>query len=158
MSDTLHLKKKVQSGSKHLITQMVFDNQDYWDFKERLALADIHVPVEVSILPCTISRQLKRITEMSGIKLPKKFLAITERYADEPVAMRDAGLAYAIDQIVDLVANGVDGIHLYIMNNIENSDTLAVLNQKQSTLTKQTVPQKIVSFPKTLLQICQQAE
>ncbi|WP_255260754.1 methylenetetrahydrofolate reductase [Fructobacillus fructosus] len=72
VSDTLHLKEKVQAGAKHLITQMVFDNQDYWEFKERLALADIHVPVEVGILPCTNSRQIKRITKMSGIKLPKK--------------------------------------------------------------------------------------
>ncbi|CAK8054456.1 methylenetetrahydrofolate reductase [NAD(P)H] [Eupransor demetentiae] len=124
VSDTLYLKEKVQKGASHLITQMVFDNQDYWDFKQRLDLAGIHVPVEVGIMPCTNLKQIKRITEMSGIKLPRKFIAIMDRYADNPVAMRDAGIAYAIDQIVDLIANGVDGIHLYTMNNMENTQRI----------------------------------
>ncbi|WEV54362.1 methylenetetrahydrofolate reductase [NAD(P)H] [Leuconostocaceae bacterium ESL0723] len=124
VADTLHLKEKVNNGASHLITQMIFDNQDYWDFEERLALAGIDVPVEVGIMPCTNQRQIKRITELSGIKLPRKFLAIMDRYADNPVAMRDAGIAYAVDQIVDLVANGVSGIHLYMMNNAENAQRI----------------------------------
>ncbi|WP_413628159.1 methylenetetrahydrofolate reductase [NAD(P)H] [Fructilactobacillus vespulae] len=124
IDDTLHLKEKVNAGATHLITQMVFDNQAFYDFKQRLELAGIDVPVEVGIMPCTNQKQIKRIIELSGIELPAKFKAILDRYADNPAAMRDAGVAYAIDQIVDLVAHGVDGIHLYTMNNTENTQRI----------------------------------
>ncbi|GAA6114240.1 methylenetetrahydrofolate reductase [NAD(P)H] [Apilactobacillus apinorum] len=119
VDDTLHLKQKVDNGVSHLITQMVFDNQAFYDFKQRLELAGINVPVEVGIMPCTNRNQIKHITELSGIEMPKKFVAIMDRYADNKEAMFDAGVAYAVDQIVDLVSNGVDGIHLYTMNNAE---------------------------------------
>ena len=117
VDDTLHLKEKVGNGVGHLITQMVFDNQAFYDFRQRLKLAGINVPVEVGIMPCTNCNQIKHITELSGLEMPKKFVDIMNKYANNKEAMRDAGIAYAVDQIVDLVANGVDGIHLYTMNN-----------------------------------------
>ncbi|USS90303.1 methylenetetrahydrofolate reductase [NAD(P)H] [Fructilactobacillus carniphilus] len=119
ITDTLNLKTKVENGVNHLITQMIFDNDQFYAFQERLRLAGINVPVEVGIMPCTNHRQIKRITELAGITMPKKFTAMMDRYQDCPEAMRAAGIAYAIDQIVDLVAHGVDGIHLYTMNNPE---------------------------------------
>lgn len=124
VDDTLHLKEKINQGVSHLITQMLFDNQAFYDFKERLQLAQIEVPVEVGIMPCTNRNQIKRITELSGIPMPKKFVDIMDRYRNNPEAMRDAGIAYAIDQIVDLVSNDVDGIHLYTMNNAENAQRI----------------------------------
>ncbi|WP_429971601.1 methylenetetrahydrofolate reductase [NAD(P)H] [Fructilactobacillus sp. Tb1] len=143
VDDTLHLKEKIDNGVSHLITQMIFDNQAFYDFRERLQLAGINIPVEVGIMPCTNRNQIKRITELSGIEMPKKFVAIMDRYADNKEAMRDAGIAYAIDQIVDLVSNGVDGIHLYTMNNAENAQRIwdathtlfeATSNQLQKSL------------------------
>ncbi|CAH1857126.1 methylenetetrahydrofolate reductase [NAD(P)H] [Convivina intestini] len=124
VADTLHLKEKVNQGASHLITQMIFDNEAFWQFKERLQLANINVPIEVGIMPCTNHQQIQRITALSGIQMPKKFTNIMARYADNKEAMRDAGIAYAIDQIVDLVASGVDGIHLYTMNNPENAQRI----------------------------------
>ncbi|WP_395320153.1 methylenetetrahydrofolate reductase [NAD(P)H] [Fructilactobacillus frigidiflavus] len=124
VDDTLHLKEKIDHGASHLITQMLFDNQAFYDFRERLQLAQIDVPVEVGIMPCTNRNQIKRITELSGIPMPRKFVAIMDRYRNNPEAMRDAGIAYAIDQIVDLVSNNVDGIHLYTMNNAANAQRI----------------------------------
>lgn len=72
-------------------------------------------------MPCTNKKQIERIAQITGIELPKKFTSILSRYENNTVAMRDAGIAFAIDQIVDLVSSGVDGIHLYTMNNVENA-------------------------------------
>ncbi|MBW1606431.1 methylenetetrahydrofolate reductase [NAD(P)H] [Lactobacillus sp. Sy-1] len=116
LDDINHLKLKIDSGSDHLISQLFFDNNHFYDFQEKLALAGINVPVEAGIMPCTSKNQIERIAQISGVPVPEKFKKILNRYADNKVALKDAGIAYAIDQIVDLVSQGVDGIHLYTMN------------------------------------------
>ncbi|MCM0598982.1 methylenetetrahydrofolate reductase [NAD(P)H] [Periweissella fabalis] len=121
VSDIRYLKRKVAAGVSHLITQVFFDNKHFYNFKERLELADIDVPVEAGIMPCTNKKQMERIAQITGIKLPKKFVSILSRYENKPLAMRDAGIAFAVDQIVDLISSGVDGIHLYTMNNADNA-------------------------------------
>lgn len=117
VEDIRHLKEKVDAGADHLITQLFFDNKHFYDFKERCELADIHVPIEAGIMPVINKKQIERMATLCGTHLPDKFLKMMERYENDPIAMRDAGIAYAINQIVDLIAQGVDGIHLYTMNN-----------------------------------------
>ncbi|MFT8324009.1 MAG: methylenetetrahydrofolate reductase [NAD(P)H] [Lentilactobacillus hilgardii] len=117
VDDITNLKRKVDAGTDHLITQLFFDNDSFYSFKEKVEIAGIHVPIEAGIMPCTNKKQIERITEITGVPLPLKFRAIMDRYEDNKIAMRDAGIAFAIDQIVDLVAHHVDGIHLYTMNN-----------------------------------------
>jgi methylenetetrahydrofolate reductase (NADPH) len=116
ISDVLHLKKKVDAGANFLTSQMFFDNSKFYEFKERIRLADITVPVLAGIMPVTNKRQFERMIMLSGASLPAKFTKTFSRYEDRPEALIDAGIAYAIDQIVDLIASGVDGIHLYTMN------------------------------------------
>ena len=115
--DIHNLKYKVDAGVSQLITQLFFDNGYFYRFRERLDLAGIRVPVEAGIMPVVNKKQIERMVSLCGVRLPKKFTSMMERYGDNPVAMRDAGIAYAVDQIVDLAAHGVDGIHLYTMNN-----------------------------------------
>lgn len=117
LTDIRSLKTKVDAGADHLITQLFFDNDCFYRFRERASLAGIHVPVEAGIMPVTNKKQIERMVSLCGVGLPSKFIAIMERYEHNPEAMRDAGIAYAVDQIVDLIARGVDGIHLYTMNN-----------------------------------------
>jgi methylenetetrahydrofolate reductase (NADPH) len=116
IADVLNLKKKVDAGAEFLVSQMFFDNQKFYDFKERLRLADISVPVSAGIMPVTNKRQFERMILLSGASLPSKFTKTFSRYESRPDALADAGIAYAIDQIVDLISNGADGIHLYTMN------------------------------------------
>ncbi|KRL73365.1 5,10-methylenetetrahydrofolate reductase [Lentilactobacillus parakefiri DSM 10551] len=116
VDDIGHLKEKVDAGADHLISQLFFDNQAFYDFKEKTEIAGINVPIEAGIMPCTNKNQIERITQISGVPIPKKFAAIMDRYQDSKEAMLDAGIAYAVDQIIDLVSQGVDGIHLYTMN------------------------------------------
>ena len=115
--DMKYLKDKVDAGVSQLITQLFFDNEYFYRFRERMDLVGIHVPAEAGIMPVVNKKQIERMVSLCGVKLPKKFISMMERYGDNPVAMRDAGIAYAVDQIVDLIARGVDGIHLYTMNN-----------------------------------------
>lgn len=117
LSDIRHLKTKVDAGANHLISQLFFDNQYFYRFRERCALSGIHVPIEAGIMPVVNKKQIERMVSLCGVNLPKKFVAMMERYENNPEAIRDAGIAYAVDQIVDLIAQGVDGIHLYTMNN-----------------------------------------
>ena len=117
VDDIKHLKDKVDAGCSQLITQLFFDNEYFYRFRERMDLVGIHVPVEAGIMPVVNKKQIERMVSLCGVKLPKKFISMMERYGDNPIAMRDAGIAYAVDQIVDLAAGGVDGIHLYTMNN-----------------------------------------
>ncbi|GHP14119.1 methylenetetrahydrofolate reductase [Lentilactobacillus fungorum] len=124
VDDIGHLKHKVDAGVDHLITQLFFDNQAFYDFKEKTEIAGINVPIEAGIMPCTNRNQIARITQISGVPLPKKFRAIMDRYQDNKAAMRDAGIAFAVDQIIDLVSQGVDGIHLYTMNHAKIAKTI----------------------------------
>lgn len=100
-----------------MISQLFFDNDYFYSFLERAEIAGIQVPIQAGIMPVTNKKQIERMVSLCGATLPKKFTAVMERYGNNPSAMRDAGIAYAIDQIVDLSAHGVDGIHLYTMNN-----------------------------------------
>ena len=117
VDDIKHLKDKVDAGCSQLITQLFFDNSTFYDFREKTAIAGINVPIEAGIMPVTNKKQILRMTTLCHATLPKKFLKIMDKYENDPIAMRDAGIAYAVSQIVDLIANDVDGIHLYTMNN-----------------------------------------
>lgn len=115
--DIENLKKKVDAGAEHLMSQLFFDNGHFYDFLDKARAAGINVPIEAGIMPCVNAKQIQRMVTMCGASLPLKFTKIMARYENNPEAMRDAGIAYAVDQIIDLAANGVDGIHLYTMNN-----------------------------------------
>lgn len=130
IEDILNLKKKVDAGASHLISQLFFDNNAYYRFIERAKIARIDVPIEAGIMPITNKSQITRMVSMSGASLPAKFSKILQKYENKPEALRDAGIAYAIEQIIDLIANGVDGIHLYTMNNpyVAKKITEAVAN------------------------------
>ncbi len=121
-SDTLeedieNLKIKVDAGVDHLITQLFFDNEYFYKFREMTAAKGINVPIEAGIMPVVNKKQIERMVTTCGASLPRKFVKIMQKYENNPEALRDAGIAYAINQIVDLAANDVDGIHLYTMNN-----------------------------------------
>lgn len=117
VTDIKHLKHKADQGCEHLITQLFFDNEIFYRFQESCQLADIKAPILAGIMPIINRKQALRLIKTSEAKLPRKFLAILDKYEHDPVALRDAGLAYAIDQIVDLVTQDAAGIHLYTMNN-----------------------------------------
>ena len=115
--DIDYLKKKVDTGASHLLSQLVFDNNQFYRFLERCQIKGINVPIEAGIMPATNKKSIERMVSITNAVLPKKFTDMMERYSDHPEAIRDAGIAYAIDQIVDLVTHGVQGIHLYTMYN-----------------------------------------
>ncbi|NLK21992.1 MAG: methylenetetrahydrofolate reductase [NAD(P)H] [Epulopiscium sp.] len=117
VEDIHNLKVKVDAGVNQLITQLFFDNEYFYSFLERINIAGINVPIQAGIMPVVNKKQIERMVTLCGVNLPKKFLSIMNKYENNPKALRDAGIAYAIDQIVDLIAQGVDGIHLYTMNN-----------------------------------------
>lgn len=117
LTDIQNLKLKVDAGVSHLITQLFFDNKYFFRFRERAALAGIHCPIEAGIMPVVNKKQIERMVTLCGVNLPRKFTSMMEKYEHNPIAMRDAGIAYAVNQIVDLISEGVDGIHLYTMNN-----------------------------------------
>lgn len=115
--DIENLKRKVDSGCEFLTTQMFFDNDILYNFMYRLLKAGINVPVIAGIMPVTNAKQIKRIISISHNALPQRFIRLVDRYGDNPVAMRQAGIAYATQQIIDLYANGINAVHVYSMNN-----------------------------------------
>ena len=117
--DIKYLKQKVDSGVDFLTTQMFFDNEIHYNFLYRIREAGITVPVLPGIMPITSAAQMKRSQELSGTVFPRRFLSILDRFGDYPDAMMQAGIAYATDQIIDLLANGVKNIHIYSMNKPE---------------------------------------
>ena len=117
--DIKFLKQKVDSGVDFLTTQMFFDNDIHYNFLYRIREAGITVPVLPGIMPITSAAQMKRSQELSGTVFPRRFLAMLDRFGDHPKAMEQAGIAYATDQIIDLLANGVRNIHIYSMNKPE---------------------------------------
>ena len=117
--DIIHLKEKVDAGCDFLTTQMFFDNDVLYNFLYQIRDKGITVPVVAGIMPVTNAKQMKKIFAMSGAQIPAKFKAIVDKFGDNPAAMRQAGVAYATDQIVDLIANGVNAIHVYTMNKPE---------------------------------------
>ena len=114
--DLDHLKEKVDAGCEFLTTQMIFDNHILYNFLYKALSRGIDVPVVAGIMPVTNKAQIKRIVSLSGNMVPPRFLAIVDRFGDNPAAMRQAGIAYATDQIIDLIANGVNHVHIYTMN------------------------------------------
>ena len=114
--DMDYLKQKVEAGCDFVTTQMFFDNSILYSYLYRIREKGITVPVIAGIMPVTNAKQIKRITQMSGTYLPSRFMSIVDRFGDNPAAMKQAGIAYATDQIIDLIANGVGGIHVYSMN------------------------------------------
>jgi len=118
-SDIDNLKYKVDAGVDFLTTQMFFDNDMLYSFLYRLQSAGIHVPVLAGIMPVTNANQVARMVDLSNAYIPRKLLAICDRFRNSPDAMKQAGIAYATDQIIDLISNGVRGIHIYTMNKPE---------------------------------------
>ena len=110
--DIKYLKQKVDSGVDFLVTQMFFDNNILYNFLYRIREKGITVPVLPGIMPVTDGKQIKRIVALSGTELPTRFKAIVDRFADNPAAMQQAGIAYATEQIIDLLANGIKYIHI----------------------------------------------
>lgn len=115
--DIHNLKIKVQAGVSTLLTQLFFDNTDFYRFVEACEIAGIKAKICAGIMPITNYRQVVKITQMCGARIPAKFQKILNKYEHNDKAMQDAGSAYAIDQIVDLLTSGVDGVHIYTMNN-----------------------------------------
>ena len=122
--DIIHLKNKVDCGVDFLTTQMFFDNTILYNFLYRIREQGITVPVLPGIMPMTNAKQIKRSCELSGTVLPERFKAIVDRFGDNPAAMQQAGIAYATDQIIDLLANGINNIHVYSMNKPEVAEAI----------------------------------
>lgn len=118
-ADIENLKKKVDAGVTHLTTQLFFDNDIFFRFMEKLDKAGINVPVAAGIMPIVKKTQIERTVAMCGASIPSKFSRLIGKYGDSPEALYSAGLSYTIDQITDLVAGGVRGVHLYTMNNVD---------------------------------------
>ncbi len=114
--DLENLKAKVDSGCDFLISQLFFDNDMFFSFRDKCAKKGINVPILAGIMPVQNANQIKRMCAMSGATLPPKFVRMVERYRDDSAALLQAGIAYATDQIIDLISSDVDGIHLYTMN------------------------------------------
>ena len=125
VSDIRHLKEKVDAGAQHLVSQLFFDNEDFFRFLERARIAGITVPIEAGIMPVLSQNSIRRMVSMCGASMPRKLTRILAKYGDHPEALREAGIAYAIDQISDLIAGGVDGIHLHTMNNPDVAKQIA---------------------------------
>lgn len=115
-TDVLNLKKKQDAGADFFITQLFMDNDYFYDFKDRAERKGITIPICAGIMPVTSASSLGTTISLSGSSIPKAFSDLIATYGDKPEEMRKAGIDYAIRQILDLKANGVDGIHLYTMN------------------------------------------
>ena len=114
--DILHLKEKVEAGCEFLTTQMFFDNNLLYNFLYKLRQAGITVPIIPGIMPITNAAQVKRAIELSGSFMPQRFKSLVDKFGENPDAMKQAGIAYATDQIIDLYANGMTTVHVYSMN------------------------------------------
>lgn len=116
VEDIAYLKEKVDCGLDFITTQMFFDNEKFYNFREMCAIKEINVPIIAGIMPITNAKQIKRSAELSNASIPKKFEKIMERFGENPDAMKQAGIIYATEQIIDLMANGVNNVHIYTMN------------------------------------------
>jgi methylenetetrahydrofolate reductase (NADPH) len=114
--DIKSLKIKADCGCQFLTTQMFFDNNIFYNFMFRVLKYGINIPVIAGIMPVINARQITRICKLSGTMLPPRFKAIVDKFCHNPAAMKQAGVAYATEQIIDLIANGVNHIHIYTMN------------------------------------------
>ncbi|MBQ7582454.1 MAG: methylenetetrahydrofolate reductase [Lachnospiraceae bacterium] len=124
VSEIRNLKKKVDAGAEVLLSQLFFDNEEFYRFTEDCAIAGIDVPITPGIMPVTKGAQIKRMVELCGATLPKRYERIIHRFEDDPDALFDAGMAYCVSQIIDLLANDTDGVHIYTMNNTKIARTI----------------------------------
>lgn len=129
--DLRNLKAKVDCGCDFLVTQMFFDNSALYSFLYRAARLGIDLPVVAGVMPVTNAKQISRICQLSGTTLPHRFRRIVDKFGHNPAAMKQAGIAYATEQIVDLLANGVRGVHVYTMN---KPDIAAAISQNLSAI------------------------
>jgi len=111
------LKRKINAGAGHFISQLFFDNNYYYNLLNKVDQNSLNVPIQAGIMPVINKKQIERVVSLCGASIPAKFIRIMNKYEHDEVALKDAGIAYALDQIVDLVSSGVNGIHLYTMNN-----------------------------------------
>lgn len=116
--DIRHLKEKVDAGADALISQLFLDNEDFYRFRDAAQRAGINVPIIAGIMPITVPSMLEKVVSMCGATVPHKVRTFTEAYGHNAEAMVEAGIAYATEQITDLLAYGVDGIHIYSMNKV----------------------------------------
>lgn len=116
VADILRMKEKEQCGAEHFMSQLFFDNEDFYAFREKTQIAGIKSPIEAGIMPVTSKAGILRMVSMCGASVPKKLARILNKYENNPEAFADACVHYAIDRIADLITNDVDGIHLYSMN------------------------------------------
>ena len=114
--DIKHLKEKVDAGCEFLTTQMFFDNNLLYNFLYKIREAGITVPIIAGIMPITNANQVDRAIKLSGSFMPQRFKSLVDKFGSDPLAMKQAGIAYATDQIIDLYANGLTNIHVYSMN------------------------------------------
>lgn len=124
VSDIRYLKEKVDAGVDFLTTQMFFDNPLFYSFMYRIREAGITVPVLPGIMPITNAKQIERAKKLSGSFIPARFERLIDKFGSDPLAMKQAGIAYATDQIIDLYANGIKNIHVYSMNNPEVAEKI----------------------------------
>ena len=117
--DIRYLKEKVDCGCDFLTTQMLFDNNVFYNFMYKLREAGVTVPVVAGIMPITNSKQIERALKLSGCYVPQRFKSIVDRFGDDAEAMKQAGIAYATEQVVDLFSNNITNVHIYSMNNID---------------------------------------
>lgn len=114
--DIKHIKEKVDAGADFLTTQMIFDNNLFFNFMYKVREAGITVPIVPGIMPITNANQVERAIKLSGAFMPQRFKAMVDKFGSSPEAMKQAGIAYATDQIIDLYANGITNVHVYSMN------------------------------------------
>ncbi len=117
--DLFNLKHKVECGSDFLISQIFFDNEAFLDYREKLRNLDIDIPVIAGIIPVTNIKQVGKIISLSNATLSKKFERLLYKYQDNEVALRDAGVFYATEQICDLITSDIDGVHIYTLNKFD---------------------------------------
>ncbi len=117
VSEMKHLRTKVNAGAEVLLSQLFFDNNQFFDFVDDCRIAGIEVPIIPGIMPVINAAQIKRMVTLCGASFPVRFQKIIDRYADNKEALFDAGMSYALSQIIDLLVSDIDGIHLYTMNN-----------------------------------------
>ena len=117
--DILHLKEKCDPGLDFLTTKMIFDNELYYRLLEKARASGITLPIVPGVMPITRANQVERAISLSGSFVPRRFLALVDKFGDDPKAMTQAGIAYATDQIIDLFAVGVTNVHVYSMNKPE---------------------------------------
>ena len=111
------LKFKEEAGADYFVTQLFYDNNHFYEFLNKVEQKGIKIPIQAGVMPVINKRQIEKTISLSGATLPNKFIKILNKYEHDKIALRDAGIAFATEQIVDLISSGVRGIHLFTMNN-----------------------------------------